>query len=121
MIKRKQGHLELEILSIFQNGKKFSVTDVLKTLGDKDRYTTIMTVMNRLYEKKKLDRVKNKNHYLYFLKEQKAKFSYLKDLIDKAFMGKTSSLVKCLIEDQDINNADLEEIELIIRKAREQK
>lgn len=123
MIKRKFGSLELEVLGIFQKENNISVHNVQKLLGGKDRYTTIMTVLSRLVEKKKLGRFKEKNRYLYFLKEEKNNFfsSYFKHLIDKAFKGKTSSLIKCLIDEKTIGEEELKEIEEMINKARVKK
>ena len=123
MNKRVFGSLELEILAIFQKEKNLSVHDVQKLLGGKDQYTTVMTVLSRLVEKNKLDRTKDKNRYVYFLKGKKHSFvsNYFKQLIDKVFMGKTSSLIKCLIEEKSLDEKELKEIEKIINEARRKK
>lgn len=49
MEKRIFGELKLAILNVFKKeSSACTVRDVLQTLGREDKYTTIMTVMNRL-------------------------------------------------------------------------
>ena len=52
--KRIFGELELAILQIFREKDRFTVREVLESLKGDDKYTSIMTVMNRLVEKKLL-------------------------------------------------------------------
>ena len=49
--KREFGELELIILKTFEGRDKLTVKEVLSLLGGEDKYTTIMTVMNRMVEK----------------------------------------------------------------------
>lgn len=74
MITSKHGSLESAILSVLwdleEDGKiKNSVKDVYNYLNstseDKKAYTTIKTVMDRLYEKRILTKIKYGNKYYY--------------------------------------------------------
>ena len=64
------GPLEMEILGILNGQADLSVADIqtrLKTSGNDLAYTTVMTVVGRLFEKGLVKRVKEGRQYLYTL------------------------------------------------------
>ncbi len=74
MIMSKHGSLESAILSVLwdlerQGRFNNSVKDVYETLNavneEKKAYTTVKTVMDRLYDKKTLARIKHGNKFYY--------------------------------------------------------
>ncbi|MBM3208596.1 MAG: BlaI/MecI/CopY family transcriptional regulator, partial [Chlamydiae bacterium] len=76
MVKRIFGELELAILNIFQNNDSMrTVREVQQTLGREDKYTTVMTVMNRLVAKGELQREKVGHSYCYVLQKNKVRHS----------------------------------------------
>lgn len=120
MNKRAFGELESEILFILKSGERKTVKDVHKALGGGDNYNTVMTVMSRLAEKKKLGRERIGLQYEYWLLESKESFTFL-DKIKQKFSGfKTSALVSHLIETaDDISDDELKEMENIVKKLRD--
>jgi len=123
-MKRIFGELELAILKIFKKQEHLTVRDVLDTLGGNDKYTTVMTVMNRLVEKKQLLRERNGQHYEYLLNESSVITSpgLLDKLKQKLFGGKWAPMVNYLIgSGQDISDQELDEMENLIKEIRKTK
>jgi predicted transcriptional regulator len=121
MNKRIVGALEVAILNVFRVKMRATVRDVYLSLGEERKYTTIMTVMNRLFKKKELNREKIGNQYIYWIdnecKEQNR--GLLTRLKDKIFGGRAAAMVSYLLEmDDKISKEELEELEVLIEKKR---
>lgn len=119
--KRVFGELELTILKVFKSGQKLTVREVLNVLGQNDKYTTIMTVMNRLVDKKHLSRNRHGQQYEYWLNESKktAPSGFLEKLKQKIFGGNSASMVSYLLESgSDITDSELADMEKLIEEIR---
>jgi predicted transcriptional regulator len=117
--KRIFGELETAILKIFKKKDRLTVKEVIQALGGGDKYTTIMTVMNRLVEKKQLMRSKLGLQYEYFLNESVnvVPKGLLERLKHKLFGGKSVSMINFLIESsEDITDNELAEMERLIQQ-----
>lgn len=120
MGKRIFGELELAILSVFQKeGSSYTVREVLQALGREDKYTTIMTVMNRLVAKSELHRDREGHSYRYSIQTDKPRFSLFEKWRQKIFGGNSASMISCLLESgQDITEQELLQIEQLIDLAK---
>lgn len=120
-MKRAFGELELTILNILKLGSRMTVKEIQQCLGDHDKYTTIMTVMNRLVEKKQLVREKMGHHYEYWLEEpKKVTVSLLEQFKKKLFSLKSAEMISYLIASaDDISDAELSAMERLIQKEKE--
>jgi predicted transcriptional regulator len=120
MGKRIFGELELSILRILkQNSSPLTVRDVLDALGREDKYTTVMTVMNRLVVKGELLRIRDGQSYRYSTQTQQPRFSLFEKWRQKIFGGKSALMISYLLESgQDITEEELTEIEKIISTAK---
>jgi predicted transcriptional regulator len=119
MTKRAFGELELQIVNLLRSGKRLTVKEVQALLGGDDKYTTIMTVMNRLAEKKQLARERKGLQYEYWLHQAP---SFMQQIKKKILGLKTSEVVSYLIESgDDITDQDLLEIEKLIHNAKEKR
>lgn len=121
MGKRIFGELELAILNVFQKeGSARTVREVLQALGREDKYTTIMTVMNRLVEKGELQREKEGLSYQYTLQAKKERYSLFEKWRKKIFGGKSALMISYLLEDGgDITEEELLQIEALIDQAKQ--
>lgn len=120
MEKRVFGELELEILQILQT-KKHPVTvhEVLQALGHKDKYTTIMTVLNRLVAKGDVQRERDGRSYRYILAESKASLGLFEKLRQKIFGSKPSLLISYLLESTPaLSQDELQQIERLLEEAK---
>lgn len=91
--------------------RPLSVSDVTSRLGGKNAYTTIMTVLSRLYEKGVLNRVKEGRSYFYSMK----KTPVLKRLKSK-FMGAKPSEIFSYFLEEKIDPKELKNIEKMIEE-----
>lgn len=119
--KRVFGELELAIFRLFEGGERLTVRGVLDKLQGKDKYTTVMTVMTRMADKRVLLRERVGQQYEYWVNESDSapQSSLLEKLKDKLFGGKSVSMVSYLIESSDMSEKDLEEMEQLIQKLKE--
>lgn len=121
MGKRIFGELELAILNVFQkDGSIRTVRDVLQALGSKDKYTTIMTVMNRLVAKGELHREREGQAYRYSLQMRKERHSLFEKWRKKIFGGKSALMISYLLESgEDITEEELLQIQELIDQAKQ--
>jgi len=124
MTKRVFGELELGILKIFRSSGqevRLTVRDVLELLGAKDKYTTIMTVMNRMVEKKLLVRHRIGQQFEYWMNDASSTHepSLLEKLKQTIFGGKSVSMASYLIESSDVSDEELAEMENLIKEIRQ--
>ena len=120
MKKRIFGELELSILNVLkQNGSGCTVHDVLQALKNEDKYTTIMTVMNRLVAKGELHRERDGQSYRYSLQVQKPRLSLFEKWKQRIFDGKSAQMISYLLEsDHEITDGELEKLEKMIEAKR---
>ena len=121
MGKRIFGALEFTILNLFQkDGSIRTVHDVLRALGREDKYTTIMTVMNRLVVKGQLQREKKGQSYQYRLQANKGRYSLFEKWRKKIFGGNSALMISYLLEEgEDITQEDLLQIQELIDQAKQ--
>lgn len=92
---------------------------VLDALAGEDKYTTVMTVMNRLVAKGELYRMREGQSYLYSVQTRRPRSSLFEKWRQKIFGGKSSLMIGYLLESsQDITEEELAEIEKLIREAK---
>lgn len=121
MAKKSFGELENAILRIINSHGHMTVSQVHKKLGEQNSYNTIMTVMLRLCNKKVLAREKISSYYEYWLLTSYEKIpTFIEQLKQKIFGVKTSELMSYLIDaTEDITNEEIEEMERLVAKAKE--
>jgi len=112
--KREFGELELIILKTFEGRDKLTVKEVLSLLGGEDKYTTIMTVMNRMVEKGALERKRDGLQYQYWVVASSP--SFIERMMGKFFDGRSASVAAYLIESGDVSEEELSSLEALIKK-----
>lgn len=71
------GELELQVMDVLWQSEKSSISEVYKHIN-KERtiaYTTVATILQRLYDKGLVDRKAESNHYIYAPKLSKKDYS----------------------------------------------
>jgi predicted transcriptional regulator len=119
-LKRIFGELELAILNVLQkNSSACTVRDVLQALGREDKYTTIMTVMNRLVAKGELHRAREGHSYRYSLQAKKERYSLFEKWRQKIFGGNAAQMISYLLESgEDMTEEELQQIQDLIDQAK---
>jgi len=120
------GNLESDVIKAVWEKGEASVQDVKDSLEPKRplAYTTVMTVMSRLSQKKLLNRRKEGRAYIYFpaSSQEKLAGSMLKSLVDRLYDGATDKAIAHLLEsDQGVNEAELDRLEELIQAKRKKR
>jgi predicted transcriptional regulator len=121
--KRIFGELELQVMNVLWEKKEASVYDVQNSIGSDVAYTTILTVLSRMYNKGMVDRSKVGKNYVYCLKVEKSQaISTMLDKIKKSiFGGKSFQMVNYLIDNaDDILDEELALISKLIEKRKKE-
>jgi predicted transcriptional regulator len=113
---------ELEIMKIVWAREVATVRDVYEALLERRKiaYTTVMTMMKILEQKKYLR--KNQEDRAYVYRPAKPKNQVIKgmvrEFVNRVFNGSAEPLLVHLIEDRKLSEKDLEEIARMIREGR---
>jgi predicted transcriptional regulator len=111
---------ELEIMKVVWERESATVRDVYETLLERRKvaYTTVMTMMKILEQKKYLKRTQLDRAYVYRPAQPKRQVvgAMVRDFINRVFNGATEPLLVHLVEEHDLSPEELEEIARLRRK-----
>jgi len=111
---------ELEIMKVVWDLGSPTVREVYEILRRRRKvaYTTIMTTMNILAEKKLLKRTPQGRAYIYRATRPKKDTlkSMVRDFVGRVFDGSARPLLVQLVEDEQLTEQDLRQIQDIMRK-----
>ena len=107
-------------MKIVWAAEKATVRDVYETLLERRKvaYTTVMTMMKILEQKKYLKRTQADRAYVYRPAQPKRLVvgAMVRDFINRVFNGATEPLLVHLVEEHDLSPEELEEIARLRRK-----
>ncbi len=111
------GPLEMRVLGLLETSEDRGVGDVQQLLaaqGYEAAYTTIMTVLGRLHDKKLVQRVKDGRRYVYRAASRagRVKHTLLQRVQRSLFSDRVAPLAALL--DQDLDRAELSELKRMI-------
>jgi BlaI family transcriptional regulator, penicillinase repressor len=111
---------ELEIMKIVWERETATVRDVYETLlaRRKVAYTTVMTMMKILEQKKYLKKNQAERAYVYSPAQPKGQVigAMVRDFVNRVFNGSAEPLLVHLVEEHNLSRQDLEEISRLRRK-----
>ena len=121
------GPLEMKVLGVVASGHDLSVSHIQQTLkkgGKNLAYTTVMTVLVRLYNKGLVERKKKGRQYFYAVGRKKS-FSSVKILerVKKSLFGSDhlQPILGLLDANEDLSRVELEELRKAIDEKIKQK
>ena len=119
MVRPRQPHptqAELEVLQILWERGPSTVREILETLPRELAYTTVMSLMNVMTEKKLITRKAEGRAFRYTAKQrpEQAEGKILGNVLAKVFDGSASALVARLLEQSQPTTAELDEIRKLI-------
>lgn len=98
-----------------------TVRNVYETLRERRKiaYTTVMTMMNILEQKKYLKKSHGERAYVYQTVRPKNQVirSMVQEFIDRVFNGSTEPLLLHLVQDRHLSEGDLEKISRMLRES----
>ncbi|HET8547369.1 MAG TPA: BlaI/MecI/CopY family transcriptional regulator [Bryobacteraceae bacterium] len=111
---------ELEIMKIVWDRRSATVRDVYEALLQRRKiaYTTVMTMMNILEQKRFLRRKQAERAYVYEPSRPKEQVvsGMVRDFLNRVFNGSAEPLLQHLVRQEKISEADLREIARMMRK-----
>jgi predicted transcriptional regulator len=111
---------ELEIMKVVWQREAATVRDVYEALLEhrKVAYTTVMTMMKILEQKKYLKKSLSDRAYVYRPAQPKRQVigQMVRDFVNRVFNGSAEPLLVHLVEEHDLSREDLEEIARLRRK-----
>jgi len=113
---------ELEIMKVVWGKERVTVRDVYETLLERRKiaYTTVMTMMKILEQKKYLRKSQDDRAFVY--RPTKPKKLVIQDMVrefvDRVFNGSAEPLLLHLVEDRKLSSKDLDELARMIREGR---
>lgn len=114
--RKAPGELELIILKHLHKLEKASVSDVCDAIDNKCAYTTILTVLSRMHNKKMVVRTKIGKQYYYSVAPEHKSQSMLCRIKKSLFGGDTASMIRYLLETSDkISDKELKKIEQLLK------
>jgi BlaI family transcriptional regulator, penicillinase repressor len=113
---------ELEIMKVVWGLRKATVRDVYEALlrRRKIAYTTVMTMMNILEEKKYLRKKAAARAYVYETTRPKAQVirAMVKEFVNRVFNGSAEPLLVELVKDRKLSAKELKQISRMIQESR---
>jgi BlaI family transcriptional regulator, penicillinase repressor len=112
---------ELEIMKIVWERESATVRDVYEALLERRKvaYTTVMTMMKILEQKKYLKKTQVDRAYVYRPTQPKGQVigAMVREFVNRVFNGSAEPLLVHLVEDNQLSGKDLEEIARLRRKS----
>jgi len=112
---------ELEIMKVVWGLGSATVRDVYEVLLERRKiaYTTVMTMMKILDQKKHLKKSQNEKAYVDRPSRPKNQVikSMVREFVDRVFNGSAEPLLVHLVEDRRLSEKDLQEMARMIRKS----
>lgn len=120
---RYPTELELEILKILWRDGPATVRQVRDTLAEtRDlAYTSVMTIMNIMDDKRYLKRAKKGGSYVYkpVLTRNNTASGMLNDLVERVFDGSPAAAALHLLESAEIDASELEALRALLAQRAE--
>jgi len=105
---------ELEIMKIVWERESATVRDVYEALLERRKiaYTTVMTMMKILEQKKYLKKTQTERAYLYRPAQPKGRVvgDMVREFVDRVFNGSAAPLLVHLVKEHDLSPQELDEI-----------
>jgi predicted transcriptional regulator len=114
---------ELEIMKIVWRREPVTVRDVYEALLEQRKvaYTTVMTMMKILEQKKYLKKTLNDRAYVYRPAQPQRQVvgDMVRDFVNRVFNGAAEPLLVHLVEEHNLSREDLDEISRLREASRE--
>jgi BlaI family transcriptional regulator, penicillinase repressor len=113
---------ELEIMKVVWQRPHSTVRDVYESLRTRRKvaYTTVMTMMNILEQKRYLKKSRDERAFIYRAARPRKQVlrAMVRDFVDRVFNGAAKPLVVHLIQDEPLSDKELREIARLIQEAK---
>ena len=107
---------ELDVMAVLWDLESATVAEVRDRLGDELAYTTVLTILRTLEEKKYVGHTQEGKAYRYHpaVERERAGASAVTRLVGKLYRGSPELLLTHLVEDRDLSTDDLERMKRLL-------
>lgn len=114
---------ELEVLQILWERGPSTVREVMEVLPRERAYTSVMSLLNVMFDKNLVTREPEGRAYRYTAGNQpdQTEGRMVGDLLDRVFSGSTTALVSRLLEQAQPSEEELDEIRKLILEHKKQR
>ncbi|MCA9175116.1 MAG: BlaI/MecI/CopY family transcriptional regulator [Planctomycetales bacterium] len=107
--------LELQILKILWQQAPLMARDVQAALADAGKplaKTSVITMLNTMFDKKYVSRKRQGNSYLFSprVREEQVASQMLDDVVDRVFDGSTAAVMLSLFDARELDKQELQEL-----------
>lgn len=111
---------ELEVMQLFWETKEATAPQIHKVIAQRRdvKYSTVKTIIDRLEQKQSLKRNRSEGRTIYYtaITEKKlVRAPLIKDFIKRVFLGKSRPLAAHILEQEELDLADIEYLESILK------
>lgn len=117
------GDLQLRILGVLWDRGEGSVADVLRSLDGEHAYTTIATMLRKMEDRGLVRHREAGRKFIYAaaVTNDDVSQGLAERLIDRVYAGSLAGAVSHLLQTRDVDPAELDELERLVRAARRRK
>lgn len=110
--------LELEIMQVLWKSGPGTVAEVQPQVRGELAYTTVQTMLNVLWRKKKVKRIREGRAFRYtpVVTRERATGTALRDLVSRMFGGSSEALLMAMVDTRQISAEDLSRIAERLKK-----
>lgn len=113
---------ERQIMEIVYRRGKATAAEVMDELPDPPTYSAVRAALRLLEERGRLSHEMDGKRYVYLptTPRSRARATALKDVVRNFFGGSTEQVVNALLEEQKPSSAELDRLQALIDKARQE-
>ena len=118
------GELQLRILQVlWEADAPLAVAEVQRRLQSPLAYTTVATMLRKMEQRELVSHHEEGRRFLYAprVTADQVSQSVGRDLVDRIFAGSLSDAVSHLLESRDVDGAELDALEQLIREHKERR
>lgn len=112
---------ELEVMQLFWEMDEATAPQIHKIIAQRReaKYSTVKTIIDRLEKKHSLKRSRSEGRTIYYkvlTEKQSVRTPLIKDFINRVFLGKSRPLAAHILEQEELNLADIEYLESVLKE-----
>lgn len=117
------GDRELDVMSVLWETGSGTVAEVRDRLSDPLAYTTVLTVLRNLEQKRFVRRVEEGRAHRYFprVRQESAQKSAVSRLVSQLFSGSPQALIAQLVDEHGVSPEELRKLAAELNRARKTK
>jgi predicted transcriptional regulator len=113
-------HRETDVMEVLWDGGPATAAEVREAITDNLAYTTVLTILRRLEQKKYVGHTEEGRAHRYhpLVQREQARRSALQQLVDRLFDGSHERVLTHLVSDDQLSTAEIQRLRELLRNHR---